>query len=120
MSQVAPRGTGQWASARTLKIRALAVERSWEEGEEAGGPRVVEGRGVQQESVGCRGLQVSGKQGRGRRLGEGTSERERGSLVQPNSGLGRPGPQSSPFPKPPVLPGFGGDTEAGLQAIFTS
>lgn len=31
--------------------------------------------------------------------------------MQPGPGLG-PGAQSPPSPKPPILPGFGGDTEA--------
>lgn len=41
-----------------------------------------------------------------------------GPATQPNSGL-RHLPQSPLPPTPPVLSGFGGDTEAKLWAIFT-
>lgn len=91
---------------RAEKVRALAVERSWEE-EGAGGS----GTGAARDS-GERGMLGSAselEQGRG--VG-GTSERGRGSSVQPNSGLG-PEPWSPSSPKLRILPAFGGDTEQG-------
>ena len=79
---------------RIWKIRALAVGKSWEEGEAAGGlgPEMLRAEGWgqrccgQQESRGCWVSEWEAGVGEG--LGEGTSERGRDSPTQPSPGLG--------------------------------
>lgn len=72
-----------------------------------------------QGSMGCPGLQVSGRQGRGLG-GWGGDLREGKGLTSPTQPWCRTRTPEPPFPQTAhPLPGFGGDAEAGLGAIFT-
>lgn len=72
-----------------------------------------------QGSMGCPGLQVSGRQGRGLG-GWGGDLREGKGLTSPTQLWCRTRTPEPPFIQTArPLPGFGGDAEAGLGAIFT-
>ena len=109
-----------WAvGPRHGKDQCLGVERSWGQGEGAVRPG---GRSCwgPQGSMGCPGLQVSGRQGRWMGAGRGDLREGKG-LTSPT-----PPPRCRTRTPEPILPqtahplpGFGGDAEAGLGAIFT-
>lgn len=90
-----------WAvGPRHGKDQCLGVERSWGQGEGAVRPG---GRSCwgPQGSMGCPGLQVSGRQGRGMGAGRGDLREGKGLTSPTLTGVG-PGPRSPSSPRPPI------------------